>query len=619
MAEPQPQRIFTIPNPFSGGPGRRLFGPVGRALDRVLGLDGINAVYNAAAAWPLGRDRSFLEQVIDVLGITTRLEERDVDRIPRTGPLVVVANHCYGGVEGILAGALVQSVRPDTRVMANYMLARMPELREQFIFVDPFGRSGSVGANARAMRESLRWLRGGGCLVVFPSGEVAHYDLRRRSLVEPPWNRTVAGLIRRSDATVLPMFFFGTNSVLFHVLGYVHPRLRTLRLPREVLNKRGRTVAVSIGHPIAQRRLAALDGAAAVMDYLRMRTYHLRNRRARRPRLPVRLPLRLGRPGGPRHEDALIDPIPRAELEREIAVLPPEQRLLTQDVFDVWVARAIQAPRVLREIGRLRELTFRLVGEGTGKSVDLDAYDAAYLHLFIWNRAAGEIASAYRLGPTDIILPRSGRKGLYTYCLFRYGNRLLERINPALEMGRSFVRPEYQRNYLSLYLLWKGIGQYLVRNPRYKILFGPVSISDNYNSRSRDLLVSFLRMNNYMPDLARLVRARTPLRRTVLRKVREDERRHVVDSVEEVEALIADIETELSGIPILLKQYLKLGGKLLGFNLDPAFGNVLDGLILVDVTQTNRKVLNRYLGGEGMRSYLAYWQQQERDANAAGT
>jgi putative hemolysin len=614
MAESHPQRIFTVPNPFSGGVGRRVCAPLGRVLDRVLGLDGINAVYHGAAGWPLGRDRSFLEQVIEVLGVTTRLEEHDLERIPRTGPLVVVANHCFGGVEGILAGALVQSVRPDTRVMANYMLARMPELRDQFVFVDPFGRSGSVGANARAMRESLRWLRGGGCLVVFPSGEVAHYAILRRTVVEPPWNRTVAGLVRRSGATVLPMYFFGTNSVLFHLLGYLHPLLRTLRLPREVLNKRGRAFAVSIGHPITPRRLAALDGDAAVMDYLRMRTYHLRNRRARRPRLPVRLPLRLGRPGGARREDPLIDPIPRAELEREIEALAPEQRLVSQDVFDVWVARAIQVPRLLREIGRLRELTFRLVGEGTGKAVDLDAYDAAYLHLFIWNREAGEVASAYRLGATDEILPRSGRKGLYTYSLFRYGNRLLERINPALEMGRSFVRPEYQRNYLSLYLLWKGIGQYLVRHPRYRILFGPVSISDNYNSRSRDLLVSFLRMNNFMPDLARLVRARMPLRRSFLRKLRSDELRNVVDSVEEVEALIADIETELSGIPILLKQYLKLGGKLLGFNLDPAFGNVLDGLILVDVTQTDRKVLNRYMGGEGMRSYLAYWQRRNGEA-----
>ena len=286
--------------------------------------------------------------------------------------------------------------------------------------------------------------------------------------------------------------------------------------------------------------------------------------------------------------------------------LPLESVLLESGDFTVFLARAGQIPCLLREIGRLRELTFRQAHEGTGKACDLDGFDRHYLHLFIWNHAKQEVVGAYRLGQADYILPRFGKHGLYTSTLFNYKTALLERINPALELGRSFVRAEYQKNYAALLLLWKGIGSFVARNPKYKILFGPVSINNQYHAISQQLMVNSLRLNNYLPELAKLVKPKRPFHAKILRRFDGSISNAAISDINEVSNLIADIEPNQQGIPILLKQYLKLGGKLLAFNQDQNFSNVLDALILVDLTETPLKILERYMGRDGASNFVAY-------------
>ncbi|HEY8241089.1 MAG TPA: lysophospholipid acyltransferase family protein, partial [Kiritimatiellia bacterium] len=514
---------------------------------------------------------------------------------PKSGPAIVVANHPFGGIEGIILCAMLKSVRPDVKLMANYMLQRIPDMRDLFIFVDPFGGSGAKRINVKPMKESLQWLKDGGVLGIFPSGEVSHLHLSRGGISDPEWSETVAKLVRRTRVPVVPVYFEGTNSALFQVLGLMHPRVRTAMLPHEVMNKQRKTIDVRVGNPIPFERLEPLDDDKALMNYLRVRTYNLRNRPGDGSRrhtftFPVRLP---------RHEPPpVVQAVSPDQLEAEVMRLPADQVLIEQGPHTVAWTTADQSPAVLRELGRLREITFRKVGEGTGKDCDLDEFDPYYLHLFVWHRAKRELVGAYRLGETDKIVESRGLSGLYTSTLFRYRMQLLDRMGPALEMGRSFVREEYQRSFSALLLLWKGLGLYVCRNPKYKILFGPVSINNEYQTSSRLLLVAFLKVTNFLPDLARLVKARKPMRTNPLNVLRLRKTHAIVDSLDEVESLIADIESDLKGVPILLKQYLKLGGKLLGFNIDPDFGNVLDGLILVDLTQTDRAILVKYMGRE---------------------
>jgi putative hemolysin len=374
-------------------------------------------------------------------------------------------------------------------------------------------------------------------------------------------------------------------------------------LPHELLNKRGKTIHLTVGNPIPFEKLRSFASNAEMTDYLRLRTYILKARRDQ-GQSPERSVVLRGRQ---KSADKPLAPFRDGpHILQEVRSLPPDSILLESGDFVVFLARARQIPCLLREIGRLRELTFRQAHEGTGKPRDLDAFDRHYQHLFIWNRVHDEVVGAYRLGQADYILESFGKSGLYTSTLFNYKTALLERINPALELGRSFVRAEYQKNYSALLLLWKGIGSYVARNPKYKILFGPVSINNQYHTISQQLMVNSLKLNNYLPELGKLVKPRRPFQTKILRRFDGSIAHAALPDINEVSTLIADIEPNQQGIPILLKQYLKLGGKLLAFNQDQHFSNVLDALILVDLTETPLKIMERYLGREGARNFITY-------------
>jgi putative hemolysin len=290
-------------------------------------------------------------------------------------------------------------------------------------------------------------------------------------------------------------------------------------------------------------------------------------------------------------------------LKAEVEALPSDQLLAANGPFTVHSARAGQIPWCLQEIGRLRELTFRGAGEGTGRASDIDLFDTYYLHLFVWDAKAEAIVGAYRMGLADEILARYGKRGLYTQSLFKYGGRVLRTLNPAIELGRSFVRAEYQRNFTPLLLLWRGIGRFVARSPRYAVLFGPVSISNSYDPLSRRLIVDYLNANSIEAGLARHVKPRRPFRAGPAKR---DEAEVSAGDIDELSREIERIEPDHKGVPILLKHYLKLGGRVLGFNTDDQFGDALDGLIMVDLRASDPRMLARYMGEEGAAAFLAH-------------
>jgi putative hemolysin len=298
------------------------------------------------------------------------------------------------------------------------------------------------------------------------------------------------------------------------------------------------------------------------------------------------------------------DAVPETLLKAEIEALPVDQRLVVAGQFSVHFARAEQFPWCLQEIGRLRELTFRAVGEGTGKSSDVDLFDSYYLHLFVWDSSANAIVGAYRLGLADEIVARYGKRGLYTHSLFKYADKVLEAMNPAIELGRSFVRAEYQRGFAPLMLLWRGIGEFIVRHPQYATLFGAVSISNEYTPVSRRLIVDFLSANNIEATLARHVKPRHPFRSRDAAYDRAEF--DALNDIEDVSRMVKQIERDSKGVPILLKQYLKLGGRLLAFNADENFNDALDGLIMVDLRASDSRVLARYLGEDGAAAFFSH-------------
>jgi putative hemolysin len=575
-------------------------------MGRFFYLNKVNSIYSRLSGVESGQ---FLLRLLDEMEVEYEVDYDDLSRIPTTGPLVVMANHPFGGIEGIILASLLKSLRSDVKIMANYLLRCFPELHDICIFVDPFGRNNAVKTNIKPLREAIRWLENGGMVGIFPAGEVAHFDLQRREVTDPAWSDSVSWLIKKSGAAALPVFFKGANSLLFQLLGLVHPRLRTALLPHEFFNKQGNTISLKVGKVIPFEKLDSFASSEEMTAYLRLRTYILKGG------------LNDGRKNGNGPQKLLKRPVNRpiisqqnpAQINAEANHLPEDQTLVESGDFVVCYAHAGQIPNLLREIGRLREYTFRSSHEGTGNSIDLDEFDRYYLHLFIWNRKKNELVGAYRLGQTDYILKRLGKRGLYTSTLFKYGMALLAQINPALELGRSFVRPEYQKNYLPLLLLWKGISRFVVNNPQYKFLFGPVSINNEYHTISQQLMVATLKFNNYLPDLAKLVKPKNPYPTRPINGC-DFRAMRIIQDVNEVSDLIADIEVMNKGIPILLKQYLRLGGKILGFNKDPNFSDVVDALILVDLTQTPIPLLERHMGKDGVKSFLAYYGQEKISA-----
>jgi putative hemolysin len=572
-------------------------------VERLLQFHHLNRAYADVAA----RHDScpFVDRALERLQIDYELAEEDLARIASArGPVIVVANHPFGGIEGMILASVLRSVRCDVRIMANYLLERIPEMREHLIAVDPFGRPGSERRNIAPLRQCIRWVREGGMLAVFPSGEVSHFD-PVRGAVDPAWSETVARLVRMTGAPVLPVYFSGTNSMLFHAAGMIHPNLRTARLPAELLNKGQRTIRMAVGSLISGDRTAAFPDDREMIEHLRLRTYVLAHRLEDCRSLPAIAA----------SAEQIVSPRPADILADEVRLLSPEHLLSVSGDLSVHLGSSGEIPTILFEIGRLRELTFRAAGEGTGREIDLDRFDEHYLHLFIWNKRKREIVGAYRLGKTDEILVRDGISGLYTSTLFSYQPSFFDRLGPALELGRSFVRPEYQKSYVPLSLLWKGIGRFIAAHPRYSSLFGPVSISNDYRPLSRQFMAAFLEARRTRPDLAGLATPARPFR--IRRDGRLDRKAlHAALADEDrVSEIVADIERDGKGLPILLKQYLKLGGTIVGINLDPAFGNALDGLIVVDLLRTDRKVLDRYLGKDGAESFLA--QHRAADQGAA--
>jgi putative hemolysin len=399
----------------------------------------------------------------------------------------------------------------------------------------------------------------------------------------------------------VPIWFDGHNGALFQAAGLIHPAVRTALLPRELIAHRGSTLRMRIGGPIPYRRLASFGSDEDLTAYLRRRTELLSARQQR----PFRSQVSAVQPRHTPSDPAPVAPATAPDrLEQEVDALPLHNLLVDAGEQAVYVADAPQIPELLREIGRLREITFRAVGEGTGRALDIDSFDQRYRHLFIWHRERREVVGAYRVGVSERLLAAEGISGLYTSTLFRFDRRLFDHMGPALELGRSFIRLEYQRSFSGLLLLWKGVGRLVVDQPEHAVLFGPVSISASYRNASQQLIAAFLKQNAYRHAASRWVRSRTPFRgRTThgLHRVVPELR-----DLDEVSAFIADLEVDRKGIPILLRQYLKVGGRLLGFNVDPAFSNVLDVLVMVDLRTTPEKILARYLGIEGAASFLAH-------------
>ncbi len=560
-------------------------------LESVLGLKPL-AEHYAHRPRDIAAD-SFLDYTLQSLGVDVRVEPNNMlGETPRTGPVLVVANHPLGGLEGVAIAQILLKVRPDLKVMTNQILTRIPELRDIFIGVDVLSEN-AVKQNLRGVREAMKHLRDDGMLLVFPAGQVSAINVRSKRIEDRPWDRLVGQLVKRSKAVCVPIYVKGKNSSLFYILGLIHPRLRTLMLAREFANKRGWRLDLKIGNPITPSEIRQLDDEESITHYLRMSTDLLGlesiviNQSDRSQTQEIKRP--------------------SAELFHDIQQLS-EFKINESGSFDVYIAPYDRLGSMMERIGIAREITFRAAGEGTGNSVDIDRFDPHYLHLFLWDRERQMVAGGYRIGRVDEIVKNHGIDALYGRTLYRFDEAYLARIGKALEIGRSFVHPDYQRHPAALDLLLRGIGAYVAQYPEYPTLFGAVSISRDHSDMARALIAesmleSFRAEQRYIEN----VRPVTPFR--VAGKTWTDEMLASLNKVSVLNKLVGRCDPGKT-LPTLLRHYLALNGRFVCFSVNTVFNDSLDGLILVDFRKMPRRYATRYLGKEGVERLKTMWKDK---------
>jgi putative hemolysin len=552
---------------------------------QLLKLNKVNELYNEHYE---KSPHDFIEAVIKYLGIHFTISKEDLKRIPKDGSFVIISNHPFGALDGILLYKIISEVRPDFKVMANFLLQRIEPLKECFFPVNPFETRKNAKSSLKGLRLAIDHIISDHALGIFPAGEVSTYNIAENRIADKEWNNGIVKFVINCESPIIPVFISGTNSPMFHALGRIHPMLRTAQLPAELFNKKDKTIHIRIGNPITSEDINRFSSVKEVGRYLRAKTYSLGNS------LDVDAFYKKPLWGIKKNEVPVIGGLDKLLLAKEIDTIRTDSLLFEMNNYSVFCATVEKIPHLIVEIGRLREITFREVGEGTGKSIDLDQYDVYYNHLIIWDNNTNQIVGSYRIGKGKDILEEYGIKGFYTRSLFKIDPALESVLEQSLELGRSFIVKDYQRKALPLFLLWKGIFYFLLQNKEYRYVIGPVSISNSFSKFTKSLLVSFVKSNFYNDEFAQYIKPRKQFK---IPKKHMPEINCFVDEItndiDRIDSIVHEIEND-KRIPVLLKKYLSLNAKIIGFNVDPLFNDCLDGLIILDLLNVPKEMIESF-------------------------
>ena len=532
----------------------------------------------------------FIDKILEILKIRIDFKELEIKNFPSSGAFIAIANHPYGGIEGLVLLKLLCTIRPEAKLMANFLLKKIPNISQYLVAVNPF-ETIQHPSSVQGIKTTWKLLDEGVPIAIFPAGEVSAYQMEVQRVTDKQWHPVVGKLIAKANVPVVPVYFHGHNGLLFNLLGMIHPMLRTAKLPSELFNKQGYTIRLRIGKPVQKEKLAQYSNPTRLLGYLRARTYMLgagleNEQKLLRTKSLFKVKKKPG---------VVIEEQDAKILSQEIDALRIAGKICQERNYEVFISEASNIPYILKEIGRLREITFRSVGEGTNKAVDLDRYDVYYHHLFIWDKENHLLVGAYRVGKGDEIFYSYGKKGFYLAELFKVKKELFPLLEQSLELGRSWVRKEYQQKPLPLFLLWKGIMKFLQKNAQYKYLAGPVSISNQFSSLSKSLMVNYILMHHFDAELARYVKPRKAFR-TDFSDISVDLLLEAKTSLKDVDSLISELEQTNMKIPVLLRQYISLNAKIICFNIDPKFSDSLDGFLILNVESVPKELQEKLQG-----------------------
>ena len=576
----KPQDLLKV-SPFMQYLGGEYFA---RLLMHLLQFNQLNKLYDNIS------DKTGIESIdgiINYLNVTLDFNEKDLKKLPETGSFITVSNHPYGGIDGILLIKLLSMVRPDHKVIANFLLKKIEPISDYFLAVNPFENNPNASSSIAGLKTGLDHLHNGGVLSFFPAGEVST-TYTSKVITDREWLLSALRFIKKAHVPIVPVYFHGSNSRLFHLLGQIHPSLRTAKLPSELLNKKDKTIKIRIGNPICIKDQDQFTDIHQFGRYLRSKTYCLDSG------IEVKRFFNYSLKSQPKPEP-VVEAQPSRLIVNEIEGLRKDHHLFTIKNYSVFCSPSNRIPVTMNELGRLREITFREVGEGTNQSTDVDEFDLYYNQLIIWDNEGQQIVGGYRIGKGNDIYSQFGIKGFYTQSLFKMKNGFGDTLKQSLELGRSFIVKDYQRKPLPLFLLWKGILYFMLKNPEYRFLIGPVSISNTYSGISKELIIRYIMANFFDYKRASLVKPRNRFKVTTDDQHLNAALENMTPDLHSLDKFIGDIDQYNSGLPVLLKKYLGLNAKIVAFNVDPKFNDCVDGLLILDIFEVPKQTLESLL------------------------
>jgi len=563
-----------------------LANPIAFALMGITRISNLNKLYDELKDL---QGKVFFDNYIEKLNVKYQVFSEDLLKIPKTGAFILVSNHPLGALDGILMTKIISEIRPDFKIMGNFLLSRIQPIKEYVIPVNPFEERKEAFSSLNGMRNALKHLKNGGCFGVFPAGEVSNRKNPQRKILDKDWEVPILKLIQKIDVPVVPMYFHARNSRLFYSMSKIHPDLQTAMLPSEMMRKREEPIKIRIGKAINTKIIKEYETPEELGNFLKNRVYMMRSYFDKRkklvdylkiPNLSIKFQLR-------QNESVvqnIISETDKKYILDEIEKLRniKDKMLFSNGDYEAYFTKSEDITFIMREIGRQRELTFREVGEGTNMPFDLDEYDKHYHHLFLWDKKEEKLVGAYRMGLGSDIMDKYGIKGFYTNSLFDFDSELHPFFRKVIEMGRAYVTNEYQQKYLPLFLLWKGIIHVCLRNPSHKFLMGGVSISNKFSDFSKSLIIEFMRSNYYDPVVGQYIHPKNKY------KVKLSERDKLMffegvdNDLNKFDKLIDDFEPQMR-MPVLIKKYIKQNAKVISFNVDPNFNDAIDGLMYIRI------------------------------------
>ncbi|AOC94872.1 MULTISPECIES: GNAT family N-acyltransferase [Flavobacterium] len=547
----------------------------GWILMKVLKISTLNKIYDRNKHL---EDLDFLNGILDEMEIKFEIPEEDLKRLPKDGAYITISNHPLGGIDGILLLKLMLEREPNFKIIANFLLHRIVPMKKYIMPVNPFENHKDAKSSVIGIKETLRHLSDGKPLGIFPAGEVSTYK-DGKLVVDKPWEEGAIKLIRKAKVPVVPIYFHAKNSKLFYWLSKIDDTLRTAKLPSELLTQKDRVIKVRIGKPISVSEQNEIESFEEYSEFLRKKTYMLANPFEKDTKLIDTASLKI-----PKAPKKIVTPASESKLIDEVQALrDSDSRFLQSKNYEVFFASAKEIPNILHEIGRLREITFREVGEGTNESIDIDEYDQYYHHMFLWDDETKKIAGAYRMGLGSEIYPKYGIEGFYLTDLFRFEPELHDMMHKSIEMGRAFIVKEYQQKPMPLFLLWKGIIHTTLRHPEHKYLVGGVSISNQFSDFSKSLMIEFMKSNYYDPYIAQYIHPKKAYKV----KLKDADKDFIFDEAEsdlnKFDKIIDELEPGNLRLPVLIKKYIKQNARVVAFNVDPLFNNAIDGLMYIRI------------------------------------